>query len=267
MEKEIEKDMEIENENDMEVEVEEEDKDRETEKLYEDISPENRLMEVESVCMNCEESGVTKILLTKIPFFKEIILMCFECPHCLYQSREIKPGQELSDYGITYEVNMISARDLSRRIVKSEFATIKFPGIDLEIPPKTQKGKLTTIEGFLLTTEEALSKALEEKIYFDMGGEELENKIKEMVQKIKDTIKLKNLPQKFFLEDPGGNSFVENPYAPNTDQNCKKAEFKRSREQMIEMGFLDENSEEAQTKTEVKVEEDKKVETAQKFGI
>ena len=27
-------------------------------------------MEIESLCMNCRENGITKLLLTKIPFFK-----------------------------------------------------------------------------------------------------------------------------------------------------------------------------------------------------
>lgn len=34
---------------------------------------------VESLCPNCEKNGVTKILLTKIPYFRDIILMAFEC--------------------------------------------------------------------------------------------------------------------------------------------------------------------------------------------
>ena len=43
--------------------------------LYVDINPENPVSEIESLCMNCEKNGTTRILLTKIPFFKEIILM------------------------------------------------------------------------------------------------------------------------------------------------------------------------------------------------
>ena len=35
--------------------------------------------EVESLCVNCEENGTTKLLLTKIPHYKEVILMSFNC--------------------------------------------------------------------------------------------------------------------------------------------------------------------------------------------
>jgi zinc finger protein len=204
-----------------------------TRELYEDISPENQVHEVESMCMNCHDDGVTKILLTKIPFFKEVILMNFECPHCGYLSREIQPGQSLADSGIRFEVNVATSRDMSRKVVKSEYATIRFPEIDLEIPPKTQKGKLTTIEGFLQNTHESLFKALNEGIYFDMGGEDMDNKIKAVLEKIDDVLKLKTLPITFFLEDPGGNSFVENPFAPNSDPYCKTTYYQRSKEELV----------------------------------
>ena len=41
--------------------------------------------------------------------------------------------------------------------MKSEFATIRIPELDLEIPPITQKGSVKTIEGYLLATIEGLS--------------------------------------------------------------------------------------------------------------
>ncbi len=202
-------------------------------KLYEDINPENAVTEVESLCMNCQKNGTTKILLTKIPFFQEVIIMNFECPHCYYTNKEVQPGQSLADSGILYELNITNSRDLSRKVVKSEFATIKFPDIDLEIPPQTQKGKLTTIEGFLQNTSEGLTKALNEGVYYEMGGEEMDNKIKDILFKIDGVLTYKTLPVKFFLEDPGGNSFVENPFAPNADPYCKVSNFQRSKEHLI----------------------------------
>jgi hypothetical protein len=38
--------------------------------------------EIESLCINCEQNGTTRLLLTKIPFFREVIIMSFACPHC-----------------------------------------------------------------------------------------------------------------------------------------------------------------------------------------
>jgi len=42
-------------------------------------------------------------------------------------------------------------------VVKSETASIKFEELDLEIPSETQRGVLTTIEGFVERTIEGLS--------------------------------------------------------------------------------------------------------------
>lgn len=42
-------------------------------------------------------------------------------------------------------------------MVKSETASIKFEELDLEIPSETQRGVLTTIEGFMERTIEGLS--------------------------------------------------------------------------------------------------------------
>jgi hypothetical protein len=38
--------------------------------LFQDLAFENDFTEVESLCMNCEQNGITRILLIKIPFFK-----------------------------------------------------------------------------------------------------------------------------------------------------------------------------------------------------
>ncbi len=78
----------------------------EPETLFVDINPDNPITEIESLCVNCEETGVTKIMMTKIPFFKEIILMAFECPHCAFRSSEVQHGQCLADHGIHFELNV-----------------------------------------------------------------------------------------------------------------------------------------------------------------
>ncbi len=77
------------------------------EKLFIDINPDNPVTEIESFCVNCEKNGITRILLTKIPFFKEIIIMAFECPECGYKNSEVQPGQSLSDTGIRFELSIV----------------------------------------------------------------------------------------------------------------------------------------------------------------
>lgn len=47
---------------------------------------------IQSLCPSCEEQGETRLLLTEIPFFKEIVVMSFSCPHCNYRNNEIQPA-------------------------------------------------------------------------------------------------------------------------------------------------------------------------------
>lgn len=81
-----------------------------SEPLFVNINPDNPVSEIESFCVNCEDNGVTRILLTKIPFFKEIIIMAFECPHCGYRNSEVQPGQSLADQALRVEVSVTTAK-------------------------------------------------------------------------------------------------------------------------------------------------------------
>jgi zinc finger protein len=45
------------------------------------------------------------------------------------------------------------------------------------------------------------------------------------------------MPFTFIVEDPSGNSFVENPSAPTADQYCKKTHWIRSAEEYGAMGY------------------------------
>jgi C4-type Zn-finger protein len=44
------------------------------------------------------------------------------------------------EQGVKYRVLIQNERDLSRQVVKSDYATITVPEIELEIPPNTHRG-------------------------------------------------------------------------------------------------------------------------------
>ena len=83
---------------------------QQSEPLFVNINPENPVTEIESFCVVCEQNGTTRILLTKIPFFKEIIIMAFECPNCGYRNSEVQPGQSLADQALRVEVSVTTAK-------------------------------------------------------------------------------------------------------------------------------------------------------------
>ena len=59
-------------------------------------------MRVESLCMQCYENGMTTLFFTKIPFFREVVVMAFECPHCGARNNEIQPAAQMAEQGCCY---------------------------------------------------------------------------------------------------------------------------------------------------------------------
>ena len=104
---------------------------------------------------------------TKIPMFKEIILSSFYCDACGFKNTEVQFGGKLADSGVHYKLTVDCAENLNRSVVKSEFATIRIPELDFEIPPQTQKGSVNTVEGFLMKSIEGISDLQEQRRKMD----------------------------------------------------------------------------------------------------
>merc|ERR1740122_55488 len=153
--------------------------------------------------------------------------MSFNCDSCSYQNNEIQSGGMVQDLGIKYKVKIIQTQDLSRQIVKSDYASLIVPEIDLEIPPNSQKGTITTIEGVLKRTIMGLAQDQPVRRLMDPEGAK---QIDDYVAKIESLLTLKD-PFHVILSDPSGNSFVENPHAPRSDPHRDISHFLRSREQ------------------------------------
>lgn len=48
---------------------------------------------------------------------------------------------------------------------------------------------------------------------------------------------MKKMPFTFIVEDPSGNSFVQNPSAPTRDHYCKRTQYIRTAEEYTTMGY------------------------------
>ena len=125
-------------------------------KLFIDLQDGTPSDEIESVCMECQKNGVTKFMYTKIPMFKEIILSSFLCEHCGNKNTEVQFAGKLAKQGVKYVYTITDPAHLNRSIVKSEFATIRIPELEFEIPPQTQKGSINTPEGFFANSIEGI---------------------------------------------------------------------------------------------------------------
>lgn len=204
--------------------------------VFKDISAEDDDMQptvIESLCMNCYENGSTRLLLTKIPFFKEIIISSFACAHCNWSNTEIQSAGRIQDQGVTYTLRVRSKQDLNRELVKADSATTRIPELDFEIPAYTQKGSLSTIEGLI---ERAAAGLEQEQPIRKATVPEVAEKIDKFIEKLK---KLKDVEQEFtvVIDDPSGNSFVENPCAPQKDEALSVTHYKRTPEQDTQLGL------------------------------
>ncbi|OBA19684.1 zinc-finger protein ZPR1 [Metschnikowia bicuspidata var. bicuspidata NRRL YB-4993] len=192
------------------------------------------VQEVESLCMNCHKNGTTRMLLTKIPFFREIIIMSFECPHCGLKNSEIQPAAQIAEKGSRYIFKIENKEDFNRQIVKSETATCMFTELELEIPP--ERGQLTNIEGLLL--EMVLNLSADQPARKEAQPEVYE-KLAAFIERVQACLNgdAGCLPLTFYVDDPAGNSWVEfTPGQPS--HKWSMYEYNRTAEQNVFLGLI-----------------------------
>ncbi|CAI2354297.1 unnamed protein product [Caenorhabditis sp. 36 PRJEB53466] len=210
-------------------------------------------MIVESMCVNCEKNGETRIMCTSIPYYKAVILISFECPHCGYKNNEIQSGEAVQEHGTLIVLRVQQQDDLRRQLVKSEYASIEVPELQLEIPFKSQPGEVTTIEGVLERVHRGLSQDQEKRRLLDPEGAA---QIDAYLQKITSCMELKqNWTLK--LRDPTGNCFIQNPDVRHVDPRCIISHYHRSLDEKKLLALADDN--------EGEEEEDDETESAPEF--
>lgn len=197
-----------------------------------DENPE--ITEIESLCMNCYETGITKLLLTKIPHYKEVVIMSFMCEKCGYENNEIQPGGAIAEKGIRFHLNVTEPSDLNRQVVKSDYSSVKILELDFEIPANSQKGEVTTVEGIIVRSITGLQQdQCKRKIEHPEVAEQIDRFIKELE-------KLRALETSFtlILDDMSGNGHIENPNAPQKDPRCIIQSYVRTAEQNQKLGIF-----------------------------
>lgn len=194
------------------------------------------IYEVESLCMSCGENGTTRLMLTQIPNFRKILLSAFDCPHCGERNNEVQFAGELQPRGCCYTLKFPGGdvKMLNRQVVKSESATIKIPELDFEIPPEAQRGSLSTVEGILTRAADGLAALQEERRKVDPKTAEA---IEQFLLKLR-ACATANSSFTFVLDDPAGNSFIENPYAPSLDPALSIKFYDRTPEQQAALGYV-----------------------------
>eukprot|EP01040_Poterioochromonas_malhamensis_P010219 gene10221-11116_t len=183
---------------------------------------------MESLCPSCGGTGKTRFMFHKIPYFREIILASFFCAECGERNNEVTFGGQIQLHGCRYHLRVTSSGDTNRQIIKSDSASIIIPEIEFEIPAHTQKGEINTIEGVLKTAAKNLSFSQPLR---RIETPEVAQKIDDIIDTLENYSEGKTLPYTIILDDPAGNSFIENPYVPKNDPHMTIQHYTRSVEQ------------------------------------
>jgi zinc finger protein len=91
---------------------------------------------------------------------------------------------------------------------------VSFPELELEIAPS--QGVLTTVQGVIQKALDDLAADQPARLTADFDSF---TKIQAIVTKLTEYLALEACPFTIVFNDPSGNSYVENPLAPNLDPN------------------------------------------------
>ncbi|KAJ5329611.1 hypothetical protein N7541_000224 [Penicillium brevicompactum] len=190
------------------------------------------LMEVESLCMNCHEQGTTRLLLLRVPYFRDIILESFECPHCHFKDNSVKSAGQIQERGAKYTLKVENEQDLARQVIRSDVSVFKLEDLGIEMP--RGESQLTNVEGVVQHIHEHLSG---EQDLRKEQAPELHDALVPIIASLKKILDRDDaFPFTISLDDATGNSWI----APNTtDRGGKytRREYPRTHEQNEELGI------------------------------
>ncbi|KAG0314468.1 hypothetical protein BGZ97_009284, partial [Linnemannia gamsii] len=223
-------------------EKKEESKDEEEKKAESDCDSEEEddgvlpdVLSFPANCSSCDAPSDTKMHILDIPHFKEVIIMSTTCDECGYKSNEVKAGGPVSEFGKRIILKIEDPEDMSRDILKSETCGLSIPEIDLELNSGTLGGRFTTVEGLLRQVHDELSSKVPAE---SEDQPERRRVFTKFLDKLEQVMSLE-IKCTLILDDPLGNSYLQNLYAPEPDPAMTIEEYKRTFEQNEALGLND----------------------------
>jgi zinc finger protein len=109
-------------------------------------------------CPGCRGQADTRMFATRIPYFREVVVMCTSCDACGYRNSDLRAGGPIPARGRLITLAVRGAEDLSRDVIKSETADVAIPELELELGAGTLGGRVTTVEGLVSEVRDALQR-------------------------------------------------------------------------------------------------------------
>lgn len=76
------------------------------------------VLQFSTLCPSCRSPCETNMKLTKIPHFKEVVIMATVCEICGCKTNEVKSGGGIEEKGVRFEVLVNNKEDLNRDVLK-----------------------------------------------------------------------------------------------------------------------------------------------------
>lgn len=200
------------------------------------VTQEQEVVMIPENCPSCSAQGEVRSVLTKIPHFKEVVIMAFACERCGYKSNEVHASGAVAGYGTKTTLHVKSPLDMTRSFLKSETATLAIPDLQLELGTGTLGSRFTTIEGIIDNIIDALSK--NPFVLGDSAERSARQRLNELTIAL---AKLKSgaTPFTLVVDDPMSNSYIQNPLAPAADPQLDIVNYDLTWAQKEELGIND----------------------------
>eukprot|EP00554_Chaetoceros_debilis_P003515 CAMPEP_0194093292 /NCGR_PEP_ID=MMETSP0149-20130528/49933_1 /TAXON_ID=122233 /ORGANISM="Chaetoceros debilis, Strain MM31A-1" /LENGTH=136 /DNA_ID=CAMNT_0038778557 /DNA_START=96 /DNA_END=503 /DNA_ORIENTATION=+ len=90
--------------------------------------------------------------------------MTLTCADCNFKSSEVNFGGEIQKKGCRVTLSVNEHSDINRQIIKADSASVYIPALDFEIPSRTQRGTISTIEGVMLRAAKNLESTQQQRL-------------------------------------------------------------------------------------------------------
>ncbi|KAL2342816.1 hypothetical protein Fmac_004101 [Flemingia macrophylla] len=195
------------------------------------------LYNFESLCMRCGENVLS------LPLFRHHLLFSFDELHKRFW--RWGKGWWLFFIGVSrllaalsIELEIITDFSIGAPTPLSAMSKLRcltpIPELDFQIPPEAHCGSLSTVEGILMRVANELQALQEER---KRVTPETAEAIDQFLVKLKACATGESAFT-FILDDPAGNSFIENPFAPSSDPSLTIKFYERTCEQQASLGYL-----------------------------
>lgn len=192
--------------------------------------------------------GTTRLLLLRVPFFRDIILESFECDHCHFKDNSVKSAGQIQEKGSKYTLDVENETDMQRQVIRSDISIFKVESLGIEMPKG--ESQLTTVEGVVQKIYESL--ASEQPLRKEQAPE-LHDALEPIIANLKKILDREGYPFTVSLDDPTGNSWIA-PTTEDTTNKYKRRDYPRTHEQNEELGISnDPNATQAEAEEDVEI--------------